>query len=157
VAVVVGDPLSVRPYAQLLNTSAWMLQAADLDPATLHPELLAYLLAAGDWMALTSEVSGTAVRTGLWWPERTDAECTAFAAARWWLLVRYLFEYQCLQPTLGMTAIADPLAFFATSTGFDQDFFAPGILDERRFVELAAAVGRLCTSYAVDATRLCLA
>jgi hypothetical protein len=78
-------------------------------------------------------------------------------AARWRLLVRYLFEYQYLQPALGMTGIADPLSFFATSTRFDQDFFAPGILDERRFVELAAAVGRLCTSYAVDATRLCLA
>jgi hypothetical protein len=75
-------------------------------------------------------------------------------AGRWRLLVRYLFEYQYLQPALGMTAIADPLPFFVTSTGFDQDFFATGILDERRFVELAAGVGRLCTSYAVDATRL---
>jgi hypothetical protein len=76
------------------------------------------------------------------------------AAARWRLLVRYLFEYQYLQPALGMTAIEDPLAFFVTSTWFDQDFFATGILDERRFVELAATAARLCTSYAVDATRL---
>jgi len=81
VAVVVGEPLAVRPYVQLLNTSAWMVYAADLDPETSHPELLAYLLAAGDWMALTGEVSGTAVRTALWWLERTDAECAAFAAA----------------------------------------------------------------------------
>ncbi len=72
VAVVVGDPLAVRPYVQLLNTSAWVIYAADLDPETSHPELLAYLLALGDRMALTGEVSGAAVQSALWWLERTD-------------------------------------------------------------------------------------
>jgi hypothetical protein len=72
----------------------------------------------------------------------------------WRLLVRYLFEYQYLQPALGMTAVTDPLAFFAGSTWFDRDFFAPGVLDAARVERLAAAVGRLCTSYAIDRARL---
>jgi hypothetical protein len=78
---VVDDAASVRPYVQLLNTSAWMLYGGDLDPDTSDAELLAYLLALGDRMAVTGEVSGAAVRTALWWLERNDEECTAFAAA----------------------------------------------------------------------------
>jgi hypothetical protein len=68
--------------------------------------------------------------------------------------VRYLFEYQYLQPALGMTAVADPLAFFAGSTWFDRDFFEAGVLDAARFERLAAAVRRLCASYALDPRRL---
>ena len=50
--------------------------------------------------------------------------------------------------------MADPLAFFAGSTWFDRDFFAAGVLDAARFVQLAAAVGRLCAGYALDPTHL---
>jgi hypothetical protein len=78
---VVDDPLAVRPYVQLLNTSAWMVYGADLDPAGSHPELLAYLLVLGDRMAMTGDVSAAPVHTALWWLERTEAECAAFAAA----------------------------------------------------------------------------
>jgi hypothetical protein len=80
-AVVVGDPLAVRPYTQLLNTSAWLLYEADVDPATSHPELLAWLLAVGDRMAATGEVTLAPVQTAAWWLERSDAECAAFADA----------------------------------------------------------------------------
>lgn len=80
-AVVVGDPLAVRPYAQLLNTSAWLLYEADVDPATSDPELLAWLLAVGDRMAATGEVTLAPVQTAAWWLERSDAECAAFADA----------------------------------------------------------------------------
>ncbi|MCW5891311.1 MAG: hypothetical protein KIT14_12275 [bacterium] len=80
-AVVTGDALAVRPYAQLLNTSAWLLYEADVDPATSDPELLAWLLALGDRMAATGEVTLAAVQTAAWWLERSDAECAAFAAA----------------------------------------------------------------------------
>lgn len=79
--IVVGDPLAVRPYAQLLNTATWLLYLADVDPATSHPELLAWLLALGDRMAVTGEVTLAPVQSAAWWLERTDAECVAFAAA----------------------------------------------------------------------------
>jgi hypothetical protein len=73
---------------------------------------------------------------------------------RWRLLLRYLFEYQYLLPALGMSAVPDPREFFVTSTWFDQDFVATSILDPAGFAALATAVGRLCTAYAVDETRL---
>jgi hypothetical protein len=78
---IVHDPLALRPYAQLLNTSAWTAYACDFDPATSHPELAAYVLVHGDRMALTGEVSEAAVQAAAYWLERTDAECTAFAGA----------------------------------------------------------------------------
>ncbi|HWP65752.1 MAG TPA: hypothetical protein VNO26_07560, partial [Candidatus Limnocylindria bacterium] len=81
VAVIVGEPLAVRPYAQLLNTSAWTLYAADLDPDASHPELVAWLLALGDRLAVSGKVSRAPVEAALWWLERTDEECAAFAAA----------------------------------------------------------------------------
>ena len=40
-----------RPYVQLLNTSAWLVYAADVDPAISDPEFLAFVLAVGDRMA----------------------------------------------------------------------------------------------------------
>ncbi len=78
---VVREPLAVRPYVSLLNTSTWLLYAADVDPARSDPEFLAALLAHGDWMAQTGEVALAAVRGAAWWLERTDAECAAFATA----------------------------------------------------------------------------
>src|SRR5437016_2571202 len=54
---IVTEPLAVRPYAQLLNTTAWTLHASDFDPDRSHPEFAAYLLALGDRMALTGEVT----------------------------------------------------------------------------------------------------
>ncbi|MGH7895029.1 MAG: hypothetical protein ACREQL_10185 [Candidatus Binatia bacterium] len=75
------QPDAVRPYVQLLNTSAWLIYACDVDPTVGHPEFLAYLLAHGDWMALTGEVSTAAVQSAAWWLERTEEECVAFAAA----------------------------------------------------------------------------
>jgi hypothetical protein len=78
---VVREPLSVRPYVQLLNTSAWLLYESDVDPVRSHPEFLAYVLAHGDRMAVSGEVTTAAVHTAAWWLERSDAECGAFAAA----------------------------------------------------------------------------
>lgn len=78
---IVSDPASVRPYVQLLNTSSWLLYAADFDPAISHPELAAYLFAHGDRMALSGEVTLSALHNAAWWFERSDEECAAFAAA----------------------------------------------------------------------------
>jgi hypothetical protein len=78
---IVGDPLSVRPYVQLLNTSAWTLYDADFDPERSHAELAAYLFALGDRMALSGEVATAAMHAAAWWLERSDAECEAFANA----------------------------------------------------------------------------
>ncbi len=80
IAVIV-EPDAVRPYVQLLNTSAWTLYADDLDPDHSHPELVAYLLAHGDRMTQTGEVTQAAVATAAWWLERDDDECAAFVAA----------------------------------------------------------------------------
>jgi hypothetical protein len=78
---VVTAPDAVRPWAQLLNTSAWTLDAADVDPDRSHPELLAWLLAVGDRMAVTGEVAAAPMQNAAWWLERSDAECDAFARA----------------------------------------------------------------------------
>jgi hypothetical protein len=78
---IVTAERGVRPYAQLLNTAAWMLYATDFDPASGHPELGAYLLAHGDRMTFSGEVTLAALHNGAWWLERTDEECRAFAAA----------------------------------------------------------------------------
>lgn len=78
---VVTQPDAVRPYVQLLNTSAWLIYAADVDPATSHPELLAFILALGDRMAQSGAVATAPVQSAAWWLERTDEECEAFAAA----------------------------------------------------------------------------
>lgn len=78
---VVHDAAAVRPYASLLNTSTWTLYADDLDPDRSHPELVAYLLAYGDRMTETGEVTLPAVHLAAWWFERTDAERQAFRDA----------------------------------------------------------------------------
>jgi len=78
---IVVEPLAVRPYVQLLNTSAWTLYASDFDPALSHPEFAAYLFAHGDRMALTGEVATAVVHTAAWWFERSEEDRAAFAAA----------------------------------------------------------------------------
>ncbi len=78
---IVADPAAVRPYVQLLNTSAWMLYASDFDPAGSNPEFAAYLLAHGDRMALSGEVTLVALHNAAWWFERSEEECAEFAAA----------------------------------------------------------------------------
>jgi hypothetical protein len=78
---VVTEPGTVRPYVQLLNTSAWLLYASDFDPERSDPEFTSYLFAHGDRMALTGEVTLAALHDAAWWLERSDEECAAFAAA----------------------------------------------------------------------------
>ena len=75
---LVRDPLSVRPYVQMLNTSSWMLYEQDFDAATSTAELAAYLLVHGDRMALTGEVTRAAILDAAYWFERTDDECQSF-------------------------------------------------------------------------------
>jgi hypothetical protein len=78
---VVTKPETVRPYVQLLNTSAWLLYLTDLDPVESHAELAAYLLVLGDRMAVTGEVSSAPLCTAPYWFERSEDECAAFATA----------------------------------------------------------------------------
>ncbi len=75
------EPLAVRPYVQLLNTSAWMLYESDFDPAVSHPEFAAFLFVHGDRMAQSGEIAGAALHTAAYWLELSDEECAAFAAA----------------------------------------------------------------------------
>lgn len=78
---VVREALAVRPYVQLLNTSAWMIYDSDLDPERSHPELAAYLLVLGDRMALSGEVATAALHAAAYWFERSAEERAAFANA----------------------------------------------------------------------------
>src|SRR5262249_905488 len=78
---VLRDARAVHPYVQLLNTSAWTLYETDLDPERSHPEFVAYLLAHGDRMAQTGEVTRAALYNAAWWFTRSDDECAAFTAA----------------------------------------------------------------------------
>jgi hypothetical protein len=78
---VVSDPVAVRPYVQLLNTSAWTLYDCDLDPVCSDPELAAYLLVLGDRMALSGEVASAGLHAAAYWFERTAAERAAFTRA----------------------------------------------------------------------------
>jgi hypothetical protein len=78
---IVTEPDAVRPYVQLLNTSAWLLYAGDFDPEISHPELLAYLLVHGDRLALSGDVATAPLHVGAYWLERGDEECEAFVGA----------------------------------------------------------------------------
>jgi len=78
---VLADATCARPFAQLLNTSAWTLYASDLDPARSHPELIAYLLVLGDRMSHTGELTTAALETAAWWFARDAGERDAFARA----------------------------------------------------------------------------
>jgi hypothetical protein len=68
---LLADAAVAHPYVQLLNTSAWTLYAADIDPARADAEWLAYLLAHGDRMARTGEVTAAALHNAAWWFERS--------------------------------------------------------------------------------------
>ena len=50
-------------------------------PRSRIPSSRAYLLAHGDRMALSGEVTLSALHNAAWWLERSDDECAAFAAA----------------------------------------------------------------------------
>lgn len=78
---IVHDATAVLPYVQLLNTSAWTLYDCDFDPTLSHPEFAAYLLAHGDRMALTGEVTMAALRNAAYWFGRCDEEIAAFREA----------------------------------------------------------------------------
>lgn len=78
---VLTDATAVRPWAQLLNTSAWTLYASDLDPARSHPELIAHLFVLFDRMGHTGEVTTAAFETAAWWFDRSDEERAAYARA----------------------------------------------------------------------------
>ncbi len=77
---LIRDPWSVRPYVQILNTSAWLLYECDIDAHLSTPEFLAYLLVHGDRMAITREVTAAALRNGAYWIGRTDEDCSSFIA-----------------------------------------------------------------------------
>lgn len=78
---VLTKPWSVRPYVQILNTSAWLIYQSDIDPQLSTAEFLAYVLAHGDRMAITGEVTRAALHNAAYWFERSDDECNAFATA----------------------------------------------------------------------------
>lgn len=78
---VVTAPEEVRPFASILNTSTWTLYECDLDPDRSDAELVAYLLAHGDRMTETGEVTLAAVHLASWWFERSADERDAFVAA----------------------------------------------------------------------------
>ncbi len=78
---VVAEALAVRPYVQILNTSAWMIYESDLDPRLSNAELVAYLLVQADEMARRGEVSMAAVRSAAYWIERDPDERADFARA----------------------------------------------------------------------------
>jgi len=71
----------LRPYAPLLNASAWTVYGSDLDPERSHVELVAYALLHGDRMAETGEVTRVAVDLAAYWLLRSQAEANAFAQA----------------------------------------------------------------------------
>ncbi len=78
---IITQPAAVRPYAQLLNTSAWSLYDGDFDPERSHPELAAYLFVHGDRLAVVGDVALAALHAAPYWLERSPDECAAFAAA----------------------------------------------------------------------------
>jgi hypothetical protein len=78
---VVADGDAVRPYAPMLNAGTWTLYECDLDAERSHVELVAYLLAHGDRMSESNEVTLVAVHLAAWWFERSPAERAAFARA----------------------------------------------------------------------------
>ena len=78
---IADDATAVRPFAQVLGTGTWNLYTCDLDPTLSAAELVAYLLALGEWMAATGEVTEAPVRAAAWWFDATDREKERFAAA----------------------------------------------------------------------------
>lgn len=78
---VASDGITLRPYAQVLNTSTWTLYDCDLDPELSHSELVAFLLVVGDWMSATGEVTQAPMRAAAWWLAAGETACASFAAA----------------------------------------------------------------------------
>lgn len=76
---VVREPLAVRPYAPLLNTSSWTMYEGDFDLATSSVELAAYLFVHGDRMVITGEVSQAALLNASYWRGRSTAEIDDFS------------------------------------------------------------------------------
>lgn len=70
-------------------------------------------------------------------------------AARWRLLVRYLYEFQYLS----FSAVEDRRSYFLESTGFRHEFFDLDLLDDETFDALAFAARALCEAHAVDDSR----
>ena len=75
---IVDSSTFIPPYVQLLNTSTWTLFDCDFDPATSSVEFVAYLLAHGDRMSITGEVTSAALHNAAYWFERNEAEIAEF-------------------------------------------------------------------------------
>ena len=54
---IVLDPREIRPFASLLNDSAWVLCRSDVEASTSSPELVAWLLAVADRLRTTPDVT----------------------------------------------------------------------------------------------------
>jgi hypothetical protein len=80
IAVIDADT-AIPPYVQLLNTSTWTLFDCDFDARRSNAEFLAYLLAHGDRMASTGEVTMAALHNAAYWFDRSDDEISRFRAA----------------------------------------------------------------------------
>ncbi len=78
---IARDVASLRPYAQVLNTSTWSLYDSDFDVDTSNAEFIAYLLAIGDWMSVTGEVTQVPVLSAAWWIVADDEAAAAFSTA----------------------------------------------------------------------------
>jgi len=75
---IVESTTAIPPYVQLLNTSTWTMFDCDFAEATSSDELLAYLFAQGERMAITGEVTLAALHNAAYWFDRTDAEIDDF-------------------------------------------------------------------------------
>jgi len=78
---IVLDPREIRPFASLLNDSAWVLYRPDVEASTSSPELVAWLLAVADRLRTTPDVTLAPVQIAAWWFERSDSEIASFVAA----------------------------------------------------------------------------
>ncbi len=77
--VVVDAAYAVRPWSQLLGTTAWLAYREDTEPLCSEVSVLAWLLALGDRMAVTGEITRAAMQSAAWWLLAADAECRQFA------------------------------------------------------------------------------
>lgn len=74
--------------------------------------------------------------------------------ALWRLLVRYLYEYQYLRPTLGLITLADPWHGFDGVTNVTHDLVTRGVVTQPAFERLADGVAALFASFRLDTVRL---
>jgi len=75
----------------------------------------------------------------------TERETTGVYAR----LLRYAYQYQYLR----LSRIDDPMAAFAKSTWFAEEYYRPGILSEGQFQQVLNLVGEMCGSYAIDESK----